>query len=584
MDMVIKFIRLLILVASFYGYVQFLRKKVKLEFSIGIIFVSVGSVMFLAGILNVMKEIAIIICFCGLLLSFLSVYEKESVRCVISAGTIFFGITCIFFVALLYGDKFTNYDNFSHWALVLKVLMRENRFPNFMDTDIMFQSYPLGSASFIYYVCKILGVHAEWLQMYAQAMLMSGILVSLFAFSKKWQSNLLLGMGNIILLAGNTSITALLVDSLLPIIALGGIAFCIYYKNNLQDKLWWIIPYITFLISVKNSGIFFVIVILIYALTVLKNDKKSLKQWFCVMLSPLLILLLWQKHVKLVFDNGLMAKHSMSFSNFESVFEKKGWESITTIFFQVIENTFSVSNHILIIVIFIFLLWLFEQRQKEKVNKNSIKEIACIIAFSYMAYQLSLLGMYLFTMPLEEAVVLASYSRYHDTILLFAAGIFLVGGIRVIETSYKQHRNGIWVSGMLSIVCCICVFLTITPNFAYYKKQELEGTPRQQYDRLLSEYNIQPSKRHLIIKENEYADTGYLYFMVRYLFNTVNVSVVSVSDVQGEKFVLDDYDYVIIDSKEKEVVEYVEDKFPDQLSQKIPYVVMENVSTCAVGK
>ena len=151
---------------------------------------------------------------------------------IICIGTIFFLVICVFFAFLLYGNKFLDYDNFSHWALVEKTLLSKNRFPNFMDSNIMFQSYPPGSASYIYYVCKITGIHSEWMQMYAQTTLMSGILISLFAFSNKWQNKLLMCVGSVILLAGNTRLDSLLVDSLLAITALGGMAFCIYYRNE----------------------------------------------------------------------------------------------------------------------------------------------------------------------------------------------------------------------------------------------------------------------------------------------------------------------------------------------------------------
>ena len=80
MGLVVKIIRVLILVLSFYGYIQSVRKKVKLEFSIGIIFSAIGSVMFLAGILNIMKEAAILISLCGLVLAIQSIYKREKMR------------------------------------------------------------------------------------------------------------------------------------------------------------------------------------------------------------------------------------------------------------------------------------------------------------------------------------------------------------------------------------------------------------------------------------------------------------------------------------------------------------------------
>ena len=53
----IKFlIRLFILLLSCYGYIQYLRKTVRLEFCIGLLFSGIGSALFLAGILNLLRE------------------------------------------------------------------------------------------------------------------------------------------------------------------------------------------------------------------------------------------------------------------------------------------------------------------------------------------------------------------------------------------------------------------------------------------------------------------------------------------------------------------------------------------------
>lgn len=45
------------------------------------------------------------------------------------------------------GRMFVWYDNFSHWALVVKNMLLTDRFPTFLDTRIIFQEYPMGSAS-----------------------------------------------------------------------------------------------------------------------------------------------------------------------------------------------------------------------------------------------------------------------------------------------------------------------------------------------------------------------------------------------------------------------------------------------------
>ncbi len=555
MSFVVKIIRLLILVISFYGYIQTVQKKVKLEFSIGIIFSAIGSTMFLAGILNIMKEAAILICLFGIVLAIQSVYKREKIQSIICTGTIFFLVTCVFFAFLLYGNKFLDYDNFSHWALVEKTLLSKNRFPNFMDSNIMFQSYPPGSASYIYYICKITGIHSEWMQMYAQTTLMSGILISLFAFSNRWQNKLLMCVGSMVLLAGNTRLDSLLVDSLLAITALGGMAFCIYYRNSMHCKLEFILPYVIFLIAIKNSGIFFAIVILIYALLHIKKNKKSFGKWIFVLISSFVPLLLWQKHVKLVFDNGLMAKHSMSLDNFEMVFGEKGWGDIITISSKFFRNMFSLSNAIIYIFLFMLLLWIVVKRSGSKgENKKRLKNIYCIIVFSYITYQISLYGMYLFTMPLSEALELAAYSRYHDTILVFVSGILLIG-VSLVSSSFSLHNRGIKLL-IVNMLCLVCIYLGVNCKLEYYQKRDFNNTARGKYDKIIAEYNIQSQKRYLLITKSD-VDAGYLYYLSKYLLDPSTITVLSVEELE-EYSIVENYDYVIGWNREKRIEEYIE--------------------------
>ena len=59
--MIFKAIRLIALCASMFGYMRYFSRKIAPELSIGFTFVSIGSVMFLAGLLNVLPETAILV-------------------------------------------------------------------------------------------------------------------------------------------------------------------------------------------------------------------------------------------------------------------------------------------------------------------------------------------------------------------------------------------------------------------------------------------------------------------------------------------------------------------------------------------
>ena len=290
MRSIIILLRILFLLISFYGYLQFFRKYLRPELIPGFLFCAIGSTVFLGGILNILSPTAWCIAFAGVFLACFSLYKQDSIRRIFSWGTLFFAVGIVFFLLLLFGCKFTHYDNFSHWAVAPKIMIETNRFPNHTDLNYEFQSYPLGSSAFIYYFVEISGLSAEWFQMFAQAVLLLGLVSGIFVFTTKSSSILLAAAGAVILMSNNIDFVDLLVDTLLPLIGLAGIFFCHYYKDDLLKKLPFIIPYSVFLISVKNSGIFYVAAIICLALFYTRSDKNKGIYKTAVLFSPFISL------------------------------------------------------------------------------------------------------------------------------------------------------------------------------------------------------------------------------------------------------------------------------------------------------
>ena len=324
-------VRLSILLLSTLCWLGYLQKKMRVEFALGVLLTGIGSLMFAAGIFHIMREAAWLVFFSGLWLLIREICSAPDRKnkissflsgfCTSGIGT--FALLAVFFLVLLFRSEFTHYDNFSHWATSAKLLIQKDRFPNFSDINIYFQSYPLGSASFIYYITKISDIRSEWMIMLAQAILMSGCLTGMFAFAKRIESVVALIVLSGILLATNGGLTSIIVDTLLPVIAIGAMSLCLYYRDELEEKIKYLIPYTMFLMMVKNSGIFFVIILSVYTLVYIEKNRKMLGRWFLSVSCPAMTLFLWQKHVAQVYVDGLRAKHSMSLENFIGTFITK---------------------------------------------------------------------------------------------------------------------------------------------------------------------------------------------------------------------------------------------------------------------
>ena len=66
---------------SIFGYLLFFKKKMKLpyEFILPIVFTLIGIIMFIAGILNMMKEITILVCLLGIVIFVIKLFKREKV-------------------------------------------------------------------------------------------------------------------------------------------------------------------------------------------------------------------------------------------------------------------------------------------------------------------------------------------------------------------------------------------------------------------------------------------------------------------------------------------------------------------------
>ena len=133
---------------------------------------------------------------------------------------------------------------------------------------------------------------------------------------------------------GNTAICGfdqLLVDTLLPITAISAIAFCVYYRNTILSKSVYLIPWLIYLTTQKNSGLFFAFFIIALVVILAKQRKNGMitlasKKWgiiATITAVPLTTLLLWQKHIAYVIPNGLESKHAMSMTNYIQIFNGK---------------------------------------------------------------------------------------------------------------------------------------------------------------------------------------------------------------------------------------------------------------------
>ena len=180
--------RLLFLITSNIGSWELLRKKTKVDiFFIPSLTVALQTcILFFAGILNLLLETTIFLSGFGLIYLICCIYKEKNFRFIknyFNAGYLFLAAVIVLSAFALRGTLFTHYDDFSHWGMVVRRMLIDNRFPNFQNI-LIFKEYPLGSSIYIYYFSRILS-SAESVQMTAQAYVMAACLLPLFSFCRK---------------------------------------------------------------------------------------------------------------------------------------------------------------------------------------------------------------------------------------------------------------------------------------------------------------------------------------------------------------------------------------------------------------
>jgi putative component of membrane protein insertase Oxa1/YidC/SpoIIIJ protein YidD len=99
-----------------------------------------------------------------------------------------------------------------------------------------------------------------------------------------------------------------------------------------------------FLVSVKNSGLLFSLLLLVYTAVAVPKTIENMKKLAVLGLMPVATLFLWNRHVEQLFDGGTVSKHAMRLDNFRKVLEGKNAEDLAAIAKVFWRTTFASCN------------------------------------------------------------------------------------------------------------------------------------------------------------------------------------------------------------------------------------------------
>ena len=516
-------IKIALLMLSNLGYWEFFRSKSRLNvyflpaFTIGTQFL----VLFAAGVLNFLAEAAYAVYILGLLL-FLGALRKEKgglLKPYLNWGYGFLAVVTVLAALEVRGQLFSLYDSFSHWALVVRNMLSTDGFPNFADEVITFQSYPLGSAAYLYYFCKMTG-ESEYVQMLAQGFMMLCMMLPLFAYVRKNHlvCTVLLALMTNFLLCYNTPVTELLVDTLLPLTGMAAVLFLYHECLTREEPVsqYYAIPLLCLTVQVKSSGFFFLAAAAVLLSAFRKKDKKDLLTKAAVIAAPLAVHFLWNRHCDYVFARAASSKHALTADYLSATFADKSPEDIPVILKGVAEYALT-RQELLWLLAWLAVLGVLTWLLAGAMKKHYLRLLAGIAGI-YAVYTLGMMGMYLFSMPRYAALTFNCIDRYMRTIDTAIYYVLAYYAVRLVSAVENKRLNA-----AVSACAVLLMLGSWRGNLGGFSnvlelRNKKPNADRAAFENLLEEYGVAKGCSYLICKPEGYPD--YVYFLCKYLMDS----------------------------------------------------------------
>ncbi len=551
------FLRVLLLLLSMAGFCLYFRKRwnIPLEFLPALYCTICICLLFFAGILNVLLECALVCAAAGI---FLLILERKELTRLSKRNWAVLGIFCLalgYAAYLLMNTYSSHYDDFSHWGLVVREMLRDDRMPNFQNELIEFQAYPLGSALWIYYVCRLAGIGEGGYFLAQQILQISCFLPVLVWLNKRNWSLAFSVIGyTLYALTSGVPINTLLVDTLLAVIAVALFSICWFYREEKQRMIFISMPLVFALLQVKNSGIFFAILFWLWAGAQIygarHTDKTLLRRFFLWdILLPGGSVLIWQRHVRLVFPYGAWSLHAMTPQNYKQVFLGKSLDNITSVFQNAFQRIFVNDNVLWLLVVITALLLIYAAVNRRESQKSALYQL-CANWGILLFYLLGICAMYIFSMPQDQADNLAGFNRYMSTCGIFLYGINVIWLLRNVQA---HNLNRKVLAGVVTAIVAAAPFWNLkTGEFRFASGfssllQRPQGSQvRETLVSCLEQFQPEKGSKKWLVYQQE-SDSGYLYYVMRYELETDNVRIIpSFQEYATVEDMASDGDYLLI--------------------------------------
>ena len=502
-----------------------------------------------------------------------------------------FGAGVAVFTILIVNLRLLHYDNFSHWALVVKYLLTEGSFPGGDAALIPFRDYPPGSSVFIYYVCRFAG-RSQGVMLLAQNSMIISCFFAVFGIVKERRRFLLysfLAMGCAFLSYLNLTIRInnLLVDFLLPLLAMASVAEA-YRCRDEKGKLCILeIILLGFTGIVKGTGMFFAGAAGLFVLWSMLHTEKPhggkprteklytgkngriFKRFLyscLIVIGGALPFLAWRYHLRTdlagfqgKFEIG--AATAAEFKPAAEIFHESIVQDFLRAAFDPSTRAFQVFALCSLAAVAAVLCARLRLKRRWRLGRVLLS--GYIITAVYYA---GMLYMYLYTMPEDEALRLAGFDRYACSIMVFFAGVLFMGATADIENSFAvdidergAYRAYSSPGAKRRYQYAVLVTFLLGVNFLYSEinglisiRQDWDASLPGQAEQIIGdrwyEKGEADKRRYLVAAsdENGQVSDGEVRYVCRYYLWAEDVEVTDRLDEKTLEEAQENYDYIVV--------------------------------------
>ncbi|WP_372629172.1 hypothetical protein [Cohnella sp.] len=415
------------------------------------------------------------------------------------------------------------------------------------------------------------------MMLFAQGLLIFSCFYAMFGLVSEKKRFLLyafLGLGLSALSFFNITIriTNLLVDFLLPIYTLAIFTMVYKYRNDIFRACIAILPLAGLLTIMKSTGIIFAAIGFLYlTYTWLTHSRKpfwknalAVVGLICAALLPYLG---WSWRMATVFQ-GIENKFDVAASGLQSVDQGKTPEQMNEIISLFLKSSMDLTTRPAMGIVAFEISAIAASIIAAVVLKKKWRLWKALIALNFvlLSYYAGILGLYLYSMPLDEAIWLAGFERYASSIVvLFVGGLVLCATVDLERSFHYKigevpdsrafksvqtkgfYQKGIWACMAVAVTLLLSEYNGIQSISSSYETTLPHKIQTITGDRWYADGKEDNSKYLFYASDADQQVTNfYMQYIGRYFLYASHVDGICLFYEDNMDNLLSGYDYLVV--------------------------------------